>query len=106
MTASFQVKRLSRDEVREFVGAVAPHEVTLTGWVGSGYSLVTDVLGDEVHRLGLTGPWETKYLLMMRDQVPASTEAVLRDLGLGDTVAVLRTLALGTGLLVTSQQPG
>lgn len=98
MAQVFQILRLDRAQVGEFIRHVDAKHVTVTGWVGSGYSLVTDALGNDAYAPDLTGPWTTRYLLLMRDPVPPRAIELLPDpVGMA---AMIRGLDFGAAVLV------
>ena len=77
----------------------SPDEVTVTGWAGSGFSLVTDVLGDGVYAGKLPVQWRTQVLVVMGEHLSTEGVSMLAALGVADPARTVATLGIGEALL-------
>ncbi len=97
-----EVRRYGRAELLEFVGRCRPEDVTVTGFAGSGFTLLPDVLGEETF-VGKAWPCSsTPVLIVMRQQLSSEQAAVLQRLGIDDPAGTVASLALGEALVLTS----
>lgn len=97
-----EVRRYGRAELLEFVATCRPEDVTVTGFPGSGFTLLTDVLGEETF-VGKAWPGSaTPVLIVMRQMLTLEQASMLNSLGVDDPEHTVASLCLGEALVITS----
>lgn len=94
------IDRLDLDELLGVVATLPPSSVALSGWPGSGLSLVTEVLGEEVYVGKLPVAWTTPVLIVTGEHLTDGGVDMLRRLGVDDPYRTVTSLGIGEALVV------
>jgi hypothetical protein len=94
------IEIVDHDTLAQRLASYRPEQVTVTGSTGSGYSRVSDLIGDDRYVGRLPVNWDTEVLVIRWEHLSEEAVRMLESLGVVDPLNTVMSLPIGSSLLL------